>query len=261
MNQQLTTKILNYIEHHICEKISLADLANLAGYSPFYFSTLFTEIMGIPVTSYIRIRKLQYAMSDLLANEKITDVAFKYSFESHEGFTRSFTKFFGSSPSTVKKHVASYNIPDYVVPKNIHRKETYEMKNNCSLKEDMYKIPFTFLAESLKEWESGNCTHITMELLPDNTLRIQDNGRGIPLGDFPTIDLQTANSLCEKLQLTVYRNGNKYVQNYVRGIPQHNVICEVSNLPSGTEVILKPDTEVFGELTFKECDVTILKNK
>ena len=47
MNQELINKILIYIEQHIHEKISLADLAHLAGYSPFYFSTLFAETMGI----------------------------------------------------------------------------------------------------------------------------------------------------------------------------------------------------------------------
>lgn len=59
-------QILSYIDSHICEKIRLGDLAELAGYSPFYFSRLFSEAMGMPVTGYIRIRKLQYAMTSLL---------------------------------------------------------------------------------------------------------------------------------------------------------------------------------------------------
>ena len=289
MNQELINKILIYIEQHIHEKISLADLAHLAGYSPFYFSTLFAETMGISVTSYIRVRKLQHAMADILSYEKITDVAFKYSFESHEGFTRSFTKLFGSSPSTIRKHITSYTIPDYIVPNIIQRKENNDMKTQNSLKEEMAKIPLTFLSESLKEWEAGYCTQIKMELLADNTIRIQDNGRGIPLSNnseinqeilqhilsgqpitpleyqhmepLPNLTLQIANSLCEKLQLNVYRNGNKYIQDYVRGIPQHDIIRQKSDCPSGMEIFLKPDTEIFGELTFEESSVTISKNK
>ena len=40
-------RVLDYIDTHISEKISLAELAELAGYSPFYFSRLFSRIMGI----------------------------------------------------------------------------------------------------------------------------------------------------------------------------------------------------------------------
>lgn len=37
-------KVLEYIDDHITEKISLKELADLAGYSPYYFSKLFTDI-------------------------------------------------------------------------------------------------------------------------------------------------------------------------------------------------------------------------
>lgn len=81
----------------------MAELAELAGYSPFYFSKLFAETMGVSVTGYIRIRKLQYALCSLLEGKKVLDVSIMYAFDSHEGFTRSFTKLFGQAPSTVRK--------------------------------------------------------------------------------------------------------------------------------------------------------------
>lgn len=101
-------KVLEYIEDHITEKISLKELADLAGYSPYYFSKLFTDIYGMPVTGYIRIRKLQYSVGSLLSSMKVIDVALLYSFESHEGFTRSFVRLFGSSPSVIKQHLKQY---------------------------------------------------------------------------------------------------------------------------------------------------------
>ena len=158
MNPKLISKILAYIDQHIYEKICLADLARLAGYSPFYFSTLFAETMGISVTSYIRVRKLQHAMADILSYEKITDVAFKYSFESHEGFTRSFTKLFGSSPSTIRKRITSYTIPDYIVPNNIQRKENNNMKTQNSLKEEMKKQGVIILEDECIELEENEKT-------------------------------------------------------------------------------------------------------
>lgn len=63
MDQAEWKKILAYVDCHIHEKIDLRSLAEIAGYSPFYFSRIFAEEMGMPVTGYIRIRKLQYAGS------------------------------------------------------------------------------------------------------------------------------------------------------------------------------------------------------
>lgn len=37
-------KVLEYIENHITEKISMKELADFAGYSPYYFSKLFSDI-------------------------------------------------------------------------------------------------------------------------------------------------------------------------------------------------------------------------
>ena len=106
MNSDVLDKVLAYIDAHIHEKIALSDLSDVACYSPFYFSKLFSETMGMPVTGYIRIRKLQHAIIPLLEGRKVLDVALLYAFDSHEGFTRAFTQLFGSTPSTVRKHLS-----------------------------------------------------------------------------------------------------------------------------------------------------------
>ncbi|MDF2539376.1 MAG: transcriptional regulator, AraC family, partial [Herbinix sp.] len=98
MDRGILEKVLAYVDAHICEKINLYELSEIAGYSPFYFSKLFSEAMGMPVTGYIRIRKLQYALVSLLDGHKVLDVALLYAFDSHEGFTRAFTQLFGSTP-------------------------------------------------------------------------------------------------------------------------------------------------------------------
>lgn len=66
MDQAEWEKILAYVDCHIHEKIDLCSLAEIAGYSPFYFSRIFAEGDGNAVTGYIRIRKLQYAAVSLL---------------------------------------------------------------------------------------------------------------------------------------------------------------------------------------------------
>ena len=151
MNNEILETILDYIDKHIYVKITLYDLSRLAGYSPFYFSAVFSERMGVSATTYIRIRKLQYAMESLLKGEKVIDVAYKFGFESHEGFTRSFTKLFGSTPKVVRKYLKTYEVPPCAVSKVISRKGSFEMKITKNLAEDMHQIVFAFLQESMNE--------------------------------------------------------------------------------------------------------------
>lgn len=284
MNTELLKRILLYIDEHIHEKISLVELAEVAGYSPFYFSKLFAEAMGMPVTGCIRIRKLQYALCSLLEGKKILDVSLMYAFDSHEGFTRSFTQLFGSTPSTVRKYLISYSVPEWIVPDMEKRRMSMGLDRN-TLYENMHQIVFEVLRTSLEEADAGYCTEISIILLQDGRIRISDNGRGIPLskdthmskavldkilaghpissaeyaemGDFSQYSMQTVNSLCENLQVNVYRNGMWFKQDYVRGIAQHDVICKELEHMSGTEIVLKPDKQIFGDMAFS---VDAIKN-
>lgn len=277
MSSEVMRELLTYIDEHIQEKISLEELAKLAGYSPFYFSKLFSEIMGMSVTGYIRVRKLQYALVSLLEGRKILEVSLMYAFDSHEGFTRSFTQLFGTTPSKVRKYLNSYQVPLLVVP--VMEKESIHMRvENSNLLENMHQIVFEVLRMSLEEAEGGFCTQIDIVLYEDGRIRIADNGRGIPLtpnteknqvvldkifaghpisapeyaqmGDFSQCGMQTVNSLCECLQINTFRDGKCFSQDYVRGIAQHDVCIYPSNHPGGTEIILKPDGTIFGEKSF-----------
>ena len=58
--------LFEYVEKNIEKKIELKELADFMGYSPFYISRKFVDIYGIPITGYVRIRKLQYSIKDLL---------------------------------------------------------------------------------------------------------------------------------------------------------------------------------------------------
>lgn len=277
MNRETLKNILSYIDEHIYEKMSLLDLAEVAGYSPFYFSKLFAEAMGIPVTGYIRIRKLQYALGSLLAGEKVLDVSLMYAFDSHEGFTRSFTQLYGTSPSKVRKYLVSYSVPEWNVPNEEGRKILMKLDKE-TLFDNMHQIVFEVLRTSLEEVDAGHCTEINITLLKDGSIKISDNGRGIPLskdvcvnqavldkilaghpitnleyaamGDFAQCGLQVVNSLCESLQVNVYRNEMWFQQDYVRGIAQHEVVCKELVHEAGTEMILKPDRLIFGETVF-----------
>jgi AraC-like DNA-binding protein len=74
-------------------------LAQAAGYSPYHSARIFKEVTGKTPFDYIRVLRLSRAAVRLWdRNVRVTDVAFDFVFESHEGFTRAFSKQFGISP-------------------------------------------------------------------------------------------------------------------------------------------------------------------
>ncbi|MFA5056200.1 MAG: AraC family transcriptional regulator [Dehalococcoidia bacterium] len=94
----------DFIESHITEPITLHDLAEAAGYSPWHAARVFKELTGKTPFDYVRELRLARAAEKLRDEDiKIVDVAFDFVFESHEGFTRAFSRHFGMSPRRFSK--------------------------------------------------------------------------------------------------------------------------------------------------------------
>ena len=96
--------VLDIIDNSIEERITLQVLAEESSYSTFHLNRLFSRMTGITLMAYVTRRKLQYALYDLSCGDKIIDVALKYGFETHAGFTKAFKKCFGYSPSIYRIH-------------------------------------------------------------------------------------------------------------------------------------------------------------
>lgn len=88
-----------YIDENIRRKITLRELAVAAGYSPWHAARLFKEQLGKAPFEYIRALRLTRAALMLRdGDDRVIDVAMDFVFDSHEGFTRAFSKEFGISP-------------------------------------------------------------------------------------------------------------------------------------------------------------------
>ena len=97
-------KAINYIEENLEEDINYESVAKYINISSYYFHRMFSAIIGISPTEYIRNRRLTCAAEDLTQNNcNILDIAIKYKFESNESFTRAFTKFHGVLPKLAKQ--------------------------------------------------------------------------------------------------------------------------------------------------------------
>ena len=104
-------KMQDYVETLLHEPITLKNLADAAGYSPWHAAKIFKELLGKTPFEYVRALRLSKAAMVLRdGGEKVVDVAFDFVFDTHEGFTRAFSKEFGISPKRYSKEKKPVNL-------------------------------------------------------------------------------------------------------------------------------------------------------
>lgn len=104
-------KVIDYIEDHLTDDLSLEIISIYAGVSDYHFRKIFFYLSEMTLSEYIKNRKLSEASMNLLHGEKVTDVALKYGYQSMDGFTRAFKKWCGFLPSEVMKNGISKTFP------------------------------------------------------------------------------------------------------------------------------------------------------
>ena len=161
----------------------------------------------------------------------------------------------------------------------------------------VHHLVVEILDNSIDEVINNFATYIEVELLSNNTIKIADNGRGIPVdphpkfknksaleiilttlhsgGKFNSENYQTSgglhgvgasvvNALSEKFEIEVIREKNLYRQEYSKGIPTTKLtkVSETTKL-NGTKITFCPDKEIFGEnVNFSSKTLfSIIKNK
>lgn len=99
-NIQAVQRMQVWIDSHLHVPITLSALARAAGYSPWHAARVFKELTGKTPFDYIRALRLSRAAVRLREEKvKVVDVAFDFVFDSHEGFTRAFSRQFGCTPA------------------------------------------------------------------------------------------------------------------------------------------------------------------
>lgn len=99
---------VDFIEENISEDLEVGMLAEKIFVSTFYFQKIFAILCDCTVSEYIRNRRMTLAGYDLIDTDiSVLDLALKYGYESHESFTRAFTRFHGITPSDARKNHAN----------------------------------------------------------------------------------------------------------------------------------------------------------
>ena len=94
---------LQYIEEHLTDAIDYTQLGKIACCSAYHYQRMFAYMAGVPLSEYIRRRRMSLAAVDLQGGgAKIVDVAVKYGYSSPTAFNRAFQAVHGIAPSAVR---------------------------------------------------------------------------------------------------------------------------------------------------------------
>jgi AraC family transcriptional regulator len=103
-------QVVDYIQDHLEEELSLKQLAGVACFSEFHFCRVFKAVMGEPAYQFIRRLRLEKSADLLLTSstESITEIALRCGFATSSSFAKSFKKHFGMSASQWRNKSSSF---------------------------------------------------------------------------------------------------------------------------------------------------------
>ncbi|MCK4799481.1 DNA topoisomerase (ATP-hydrolyzing) subunit B [Candidatus Parcubacteria bacterium] len=148
--------------------------------------------------------------------------------------------------------------------------------------EGLHHLIWEVVDNSIDEAMAGHCSSIEIELLPNNLVRVSDNGRGIPVekhaqtkkstletvltvlhaggkfggegykvsGGLHGVGISVVNALSSCLTAEVKRDGKIWMQEFKTGKAKANVKSIGKTKKTGTQIIFKPDSEIFAEIKF-----------
>jgi AraC-like DNA-binding protein/GNAT superfamily N-acetyltransferase len=173
-------KIVQYIDEHIKDEITITNIAEMTGYSANHIYKIFKVYSPYPIMDYIRRKKLYSAASEMYTGRNLYDIALDYGYETPAGFYKAFKTIFGCSPSEYKNNKKKEGIAMFI--DNVNNIE--ELNDVLTFTKALYpNITFDFGGSGNHKY-SRNFWVEQWKKLPELLLLAKENGHicGVALG-------------------------------------------------------------------------------
>jgi len=98
-------RVLDYIDQHLEDDLTISDLAQVAYLSEFHFARVFATTMGMPPQRYVSQRRLAAAKRMIgVGKLPLSEIAFRSGFSSQASFTRAFRRATNMTPGEFRQH-------------------------------------------------------------------------------------------------------------------------------------------------------------
>ena len=97
-------RLIDAVEAQLAEDVDIDALATEAGTTEYHLRRMFSSLAGMPLSEYIRRRRMTVAAADIVENERMLDIAVRYGYGSTEAFGRAFESVHGARPAEVRAH-------------------------------------------------------------------------------------------------------------------------------------------------------------
>jgi AraC family transcriptional regulator len=96
-------RVIDYIEEHLTEEIDVAGLTSGLGTTEYHVRRMFSSLAGMPMSEYIRRRRMTVAAADVIGDGDLLGTAVRFGYGSTEAFNRAFRAVHGVSPGDVRR--------------------------------------------------------------------------------------------------------------------------------------------------------------
>jgi AraC family transcriptional regulator len=96
-------QLVDFIESHLSEEIDTGGVASSLGTTEYHLRRMFSSLAGMPLSEYIRRRRMTVAAGDVVGADSMLDIAVRYGYGSTEAFGRAFLAVHGVSPGEVRR--------------------------------------------------------------------------------------------------------------------------------------------------------------